>query len=182
MKKVGLALLFLLVGTLVLSVPYGILGSSNLVWGEDDQYGRVPIPSARLLHLPAREIDVSYAADVVGRGNETPDLPLPKLTLSVQRPGGPDDVKFDNSIDVSDNANEDGVNTQRRVWKIHVPKAGDYRVVAGGDPITGEANPQFWFGHGPPLPGTFVPILGFATTLAIGGFFLFNRRRAAQRP
>ena len=131
MRKVLLGLLFLFVGTFVVSVPIGVLGSSNLVWGEDNQYGSVPVPGTKVLHLPAREIDVSYAVDIVGRGNETPDVPLPKLSLSVVRVGGPDDVRFTESIGDSSNANADGANTQRRVWKIDVPTAGVVWLLLG---------------------------------------------------
>jgi hypothetical protein len=179
MKTVGYVALFLVMGTLLFSIPIGIFGSSNIVWGEEDQYGTVSIPGHKVLHLPAREIDVVYAATVVGRGNETPTLLIPKLSLSVIRPGGPDDVKFDDSVGDTGNADGHGADTQRRVWKIHVPKAGAYRIDAGGDPVTGEANPQFWFGHGPPIPGTLVPVIGFAITLVVGGVFLLRRR---QRP
>jgi hypothetical protein len=42
--RLGLRVLLFLLAILVTCLPVGILGSSNLVWGEDNQYGRVDVP------------------------------------------------------------------------------------------------------------------------------------------
>ena len=155
-----------------------MFGSSNIVWGEDDQYGIVDVPGQKVLHLPARKMDVSYAVDIVGKGNETVDVPIPKLSLSVVRVGGPDDVKFKESFGSSENANEDGVNSQRRVWKIDVPKAGDYRVEADGDGDVGRDQPGALVrprAADPRLHGA--DPRGDLTLIAMAVYFVRQRRR-----
>ena len=71
-------------------------------------------------------------------------------------------------IGSSSNANDNLVNTQRRAWSVQVPQDGDYRVTAGGDFLGVGVNPQFWFGHGPPLPGTLVPVVAAGLVLLLG--------------
>src|SRR3954452_7346635 len=73
------------IAVLVASIPVGILGSSNIVWGEDNQYGQVHLPGTAVLHLPAGSVRVSVAIFLAGRGNATPALPFPSdlaLTLT----------------------------------------------------------------------------------------------------
>jgi len=159
----------------------GILGSSNIVWGEDNQYGRVDVPSTKVLHLPGREIDVSLAVEIVGKGNETVDVPVPRnLALHVTPAAGGPAVAQDTDLGDGDNAMGDGVNSQVRVWKIKVPHDGDYKVVTDGTFNGAEINPQLWFGHGPPIPGGWVPVL---TTIIVvlGGLAFFSARRLHER-
>jgi hypothetical protein len=143
-----------LLATFVVGIIVGILTASNLVWGEDNQYGFVKLPGKKVLHLPARDIDVSLAVHILGKGNETVDVPIPsRLALSVVPTGDSPRVDVTRDLGASTNANADGVNSQRRVWRIHVPADGDYRVTARGRYPGGGVNAQLWFGHGPPLSG-----------------------------
>ena len=172
-----------LLATLVLCAPVGILGSSNLVWGEDNQYGKVPVPGSRVLHLPSGSVDVSAAMAILGKGNETVDVPIPRdLALTVVPVGGGAPAVVHRDLGDSTNAMDDGVDSQRRVFKVDVPHDGDYRVRTDGSFFAGELNPQLWFGHGPPIPGTFVPFIAAALALLGGLVFLYFRRRSAARP
>jgi hypothetical protein len=173
---------FVLAWFIVLTVV-GIFGSSNLVWGENNQYGRVDVPGTKVLHLPAREIDVSAAMHILGKGNETVDVPIPDDASVVVRPvTGEATVRIRRDLGDSTNAMDDGVNSQRRVWKIDVPREGDYRVTAAGSFAAAEINTQLWFGHGPPIPGDDVPLVAVLIVLLATpvGVLIARRRRAAR--
>jgi hypothetical protein len=158
-----------LLATLVVCVPIGILGSSNIVWGEDDQYGRVDIPGTGVVHLPADSVDVNVAIALPGRGNETPELPLPSnLAMTVTPVSGTTQPTVTRDVGDSSNANDNEVDTQRQVWVVDVPVEGDYRIIARGDFRSIGVNAQLWFGHGPPLPGTLVPVVAAAVVLIAG--------------
>ena len=110
------------------------------------------LPGKKVLHLPASDIDASLATDILGKGNETVDVPVSSsLALSVTPVDGPQAAVVTARPRHSKNANADGVNSQRRVFVVHVPVDGDYRVRAHGEVPFAELNPQLWFGHGPPL-------------------------------
>jgi hypothetical protein len=168
--RVGLLALGWLLATLVLTVPIGILGSSNLVWGEDHQYGRMDVPGTKVLHLPGHTVDVNVAVDIPGKGNETVDVPLPSdLSLTVSAVDGSSRPKITRDVGDSDNANDNRVNSQRRVWRVHVDHAGDYRVTGRGNFLGVGVDPELWLGHGPPIPGTYVPFIA-AILVLMGGF------------
>jgi hypothetical protein len=181
--RVGLVVLLFLVAVLVVCVPIGVLGSSNIVWGEDNQYGRVDIPGSKVLHLPGRTIDVSLAVALPGRGNGTPDVRIPRsLGLTVLPVGGGAPVGIRQDLGDSSNANDDHVDTQRRVWKVQVPKDGDYRVTARGNTLGFGVNPQLWLGHGPPIPGPFVPLIAaIIVVIAAAAKFLVLPRLRGRR-
>jgi hypothetical protein len=153
------------------------------VWGEDNQYGRVDVPGTTVLHLPAGAVRVSVAIHLVGRGNQTPDLPLPSdLSLAVSPVNGSGQPVLTRVNESSSNANADDVNTQRQVWTVQIPQDGDYHVTAQGTFLGIGVNPQLWFGHGPPLPGTLVPVVaaGLVVVAYLVWFHLLpaiNRRR-----
>jgi len=166
MGKFGRLALAFFVGTLALSIPIGILGSSNLVWGEPNQYGKIPVPGHDVLRFPSGTVDVAVAAILVGRGNETPSFPLPSdLTLTVIPVEGSAEPTVVDSVGAPSNAMADDADTLRRVWRIEVPSDGDYRVAARGTFGGAFVDPQMWFGHGPPLPGELVPVIAAALTL-----------------
>jgi hypothetical protein len=183
-KRTTLTVVIFLVALFFVGNIVGILGASNLVWGEDNQYGIVAVPGTKVLHLPERDIDVSLAVDIIGKGNETVDVPIPsRLAMSVSPVDGAEPVQVTRDLGGSTNADADGVNSQRRVWRIHVPADGDYRVRARGNFPGAGINPQLWFGHGPPLPGGW-PWLVAAVIVAIGGLvrYLIRRRRRGSAP
>ncbi len=165
-------------------IPVGIFGSSNLVWGEPNQYGRVAAPGTGVVHLPAGDVDGTVAMIIPGRGNETPTVLLPDdLALTVVAVDGSGTATVTRHVGSSGNAMDNKADSQRRVWKIDVPHDGDYRATARGGFSGVGVDVAIWFGHGPPIPGTSVPIIGLVlgsiTTLVI---WLVRRRRAAPSP
>ncbi|HEX4305102.1 MAG TPA: hypothetical protein VHZ54_03620 [Solirubrobacterales bacterium] len=177
---------FLLVSTFV-AIPLIFL-NSNLLWGEANQYGRVPIPGHKVIHLPAGEIEVTVAAALPGRGNETPELLLPPLTLTMKARGGQEAPTVAEDIGSSVNANDSEVDTQRTAWKLQVPEEGDYLAVLKGDFTGYGVNAQAWFGREPnPLHGwqvilaaMAITLLGYAVWLLFGA--LRKRRRGPGPP
>src|ERR1700742_4031264 len=105
---------FLVISVFV-AIPLIFL-NSTLVWGEANQYGRVPIPGHKVIHLPAGAVEVSVAAALPGRGNETPELLLPPLDLTMKARGGQEAPTVEEDIGDSVNANDDEVDTQRTAW------------------------------------------------------------------
>ena len=79
-----------MMATMVIAFPVGLFASSNIVWGEDNQYGRVPIPGTQVVHIPAGQATVSVAVALPGRGNATPTLHLPDVSFDIKAvDGGP---------------------------------------------------------------------------------------------
>jgi hypothetical protein len=157
---------FLLISVFVF-LPLVFL-NSNLVWGEGNQYGRVPIPGHKVLHLPSGAVEVGVAAALPGRGNETPELLLPELTLTMKGRGGQEAPTVAEDVGTSVNANDSEVDTQRTVWKLHVPEDGNYLAIVQGDFTGYGVNAQAWFGREPnPLHGWQVFLFAMLVT-AVG--------------
>lgn len=177
---------FLLISVFV-AIPLIFL-NSNLVWGEGNQYGRVPIPGHKVLHLPSGAVEVSVAAALPGRGNETPELLLPELTLTMKAKGAQEAPTVEEDIGPSVNANDSEIDTQRTAWKLHVPEEGNYLAVLQGDFTGYGVNAQAWFGREPnPLHGWQVFLFAMlltavGTPLYFGIQALWRRRRARQNP
>jgi hypothetical protein len=172
---------FLLISVFV-AIPLIFL-NSNLVWGEANQYGRVPIPGHKVIHLPSGAVEVSVAAALPGRGNETPELLLPTLNLTMKARGGQEAPTVEEDIGTSVNADDSEVDTQRTVWKLHVPEEGNYLAVLKGDFTGYGVNAQAWFGREPnPLHGWQVflfamLVTAIGTPLFYGVMALWRRRR-----
>jgi cell wall-associated NlpC family hydrolase len=155
---------FLLISVFV-AIPLIFL-NSNLLWGEANQYGRVPIPGREAVHLPAGSVEVTVAAALPGRGNETPELLLPPLNLTMKAKGAQEAPTVTEDIGPSVNANDSEVDTQRTAWKLQVPAEGDYLAVLKGDFTGYGVNAQAWFGREPnPLHGWQVILVAMAITL-----------------
>jgi hypothetical protein len=175
---IGAYFLVALVATMVVGIA-----NSNIFWGEANQYGRVPIPGKRVLHLPSGDVLVNVAAALPGRGNETPDMPLPKLTLAVIPTGGESEPTVSNDLGYSTNADDEYVDTKRQVWKVHLPESGDYLALIKGDFTGYGVNAQAWFGSEPaPVHGGMIPLLGALIALVIFPLILlFNYLRRRRR-
>lgn len=177
---------FLLISVFV-AIPLIFL-NSNLVWGEANQYGRVPIPGHKVIHLPSGAIEVTVAAALPGRGNETPELLLPTLNLTMKARGGQEAPTVEEDIGDSVNANDSEVDTQRTAWKLHVPEEGNYLAVLKGDFTGYGVNAQAWFGREPnPLHGWQVILFAMlvtavGTSLYYGIEALWKRRRRRNGP
>ncbi len=176
-KRVLVAIGAFLLATLIVCVPVGVLGSSNIVWGEPDQYGRVDFPGSGVVHLPAGSVDAALGLDIPGKGNVSVELPVPSdLSLSVVPVSGSATPTVTRDLGPSNNANDDLANTVRRVWRVEVPEEGDYTVTGRGHVRAIGINAQLWFGHGPPIPGTLVPFIAAGLVL-LGSLVWFVVRR-----
>jgi hypothetical protein len=169
-----------LLATLLVCIPIGVFGSSNIVWGEPDQYGRVDFPGTGVVHLPAGSVDAALALDIPGKGNQSVDLPVPSdVSLSIAPVSGSATPMITRDLGQSNNASDDFANTVRRVWTIEAPEEGDYTVTGRGRVRSIGINAQLWFGHGPPIPGTLVPLIA-AVIVLLGAlvWFVVNRVRS----
>jgi hypothetical protein len=168
-----------LLATLAFCVPVGLLGASNLVSGEDHQAGRFAVPASKFVHLPAGTLDASLAIDVVGAGDAAAALPLNdsfKLVIT-SVPSAPR-VVVKRDVGPIHDADDPHLNTQRRVWTVQVPSAGNYYVTTYGNFTAVGSDPEVWLGHGPPLSGAMVlPVSAVLALLTGGLWFLVRRRR-----
>jgi hypothetical protein len=181
LPRIGIAVLV----TLVLGIIGGIL-ESNIVQGDYiAKYGTVPVPGSKVLHLPSKTVDVRYAVLLPGRGNETPDVPVPRnlgLAVTAVDPGAPaptvkrDVGSSENSGDVAD------TDTAIQLWKVEVKHDGDYRVTARGGSFHA-VNPKLLLGSGPAVPIGFVFLGAFVIGVLVAIFWpqifgLFARLRS----
>jgi hypothetical protein len=166
-----------LLATLIVCIPIGVFGSSNIFWGEPDQYGRVDFPGTGVVHLPSGNVDAALALYIPGKGNEDIELPVPpSISLALVPVSGSATPTITRDLGQSNNASDNFANTVRRVWKVDVPEEGDYTATTHGHVRSIGINAQIWFGHGPPIPGTLVPIIAAAVVL-LGGLVLLVRNR-----
>jgi hypothetical protein len=188
-SRVGLAFLYaivFLVAVLIVAVVIGVI-NSNLFWGEANQYARIDIPGAKTVHLPQGTTEGTVAVALPGRGNETPELLLPRLDLWVTPLGEAGKAGIDEAVGSSVNANDKYDDTSRVVWKIHSPSGGDYRVRVAGDMTGYGVNSQLWLGYQPGwVHGTTIWFLA-AAIVALGAVLFFaisrwRRRRPAPEP
>jgi hypothetical protein len=162
-----------LLATLIVCIPIGVFGSSNIFWGDPHQDGRVDFPGTGVVHLPAGDVDAALALYIPGKGNESVDLPVPSsVSLSIAPVNGSATPTVTRDLGPSNNANDNFVNTVRRVWRVDVPEEGDYAVTCRGRVRAIGINAQLWFGHGPPIPGPLVPLIAAALVL-LGAFVRF---------
>jgi hypothetical protein len=170
-----------LIAWFVLMMPVGVLGSSNLVWGEPNQYGRVDVPGTAVLHLPAGTVDITAAVYLPGKGNETVTLPIPSgLSVSVAPVDGGAQPVVTEAIGTSGNTTDNTTNAIRTVWKATITRDGQYRITTGGSFTGIGIHPQLWFGHGPPLPGIYVPVVA-AVLVVLGALVWLPVRRWSKR-
>ena len=160
-----------LLATLVVAVVIGVV-NSNLFWGEANQLARIDIPGAGTVHLPGGTTEATVAVALPGRGNETPELLLPELDLSVTPMGEAGKAEIDEDLGESVNANDKYDDTSRVVWKIKTPSSGDYRVRVAGDMTGYGVNAQLWLGHQPAwIHGTAIWFVAMAIVLAAAFVF-----------
>jgi hypothetical protein len=175
-----------LLATLLVGIVLGLL-NSNLIWGEANQYGRVPIPGKKVVHLPSGEVQVNVAAALPGRGNQTPELLLPPLTLTMSAlHPGEEAPTVAEDLGSSTNANDNEVDTQRRTWKLEVPAAGSYLAKVSGDFTGYGVNAQIWFGREPaPLNGWMIWVVAALIVVVLGAIWVavawLARRRSKRR-
>jgi hypothetical protein len=171
--RVALAIGAFLLATLVVCMPVGILGASNIIWGDEHQYGSMRVPGSEVVHLPSGDVDVTLAIYIIAKGNQTIDVPVPRdLRLALTPVGGGAPVPLTYDLGTSGNTLSNDTNSERKIWTAHVPSDGDYRATARGTTSFVGINAQLWFGHGPPIPGVYVPLVS-AITVLVGGLLWF---------
>lgn len=138
-------------------------------------YGEVPIPGEGTVHLPAGEVTVSLHTRVISSPSGG-GLPVPPLSLGVLSPAGVADPEFTESVGITTTVNND---SRRRLWRMRVAAAGDYRITTAGD-VGGFISPRLAFGrsgaHGS-LPWVFAAVFGLGTVGLIGARWWGLRRR-----
>jgi Short C-terminal domain len=135
---------------------------ANTALSRIDANGTVPVPGTSVLHLPAGEVDISFATNsAVANGGSfyTPGMDL--KVAPVSESGASPTI-----TDSSGGASTIGSRTSARVWKMQVPTAGDYRVTVDGN-ASAYINPKLLFGQSP--PGGLIVKLGL---IALGGLGL----------
>jgi hypothetical protein len=157
-------LLAVLGGVLLLTIVAQII-NANLVSdvGDATRYGEVHIPGSAVLKLPSGSLEVFVRASQPA----TPDAP-PGLRLSVTRVGGDGPP----GVLTSDRGGQFGITDRaldvsyRRVWRLELPQAGDYRVTASGV-LTRDDPRALAFGHGPPASAARIWAFGGGAMLVV---------------
>jgi hypothetical protein len=182
MKALGTQVAYWFACVLVSCVVLGFF-DSNVFWGNGDQYGKIDIPGSAVVHLPARSVDASVAALFPGRGNETPNVPIPRdATLQVAPVSGGASVSIERSLGSSENAPGSQQDAMIRVWKVDVPADGDYKVSIDGDFAGLGVNQQLWLGHKGPLSDAAFLIAGVLLgSVVFVGITGFRSRKAHPR-
>lgn len=143
-----------------------------------DAYGEVPIPGTGTVHLPAGEVTVSLHTRVISSPSGG-GLPVPPLSVTVTPPDGVPDPEFEESYGMTTTVNND---TRRRVWRIYVAEAGDYRMTTDGE-VGAYIAPRLAFGK-PSSHWTLVWVFPVIFVLGlldlIAGRVLASRRRRPE--
>ena len=137
---VAIAVVLMVVGGLGFAVA---LALNAFVFDKYNAYGEVPIPGASTIYLPAGEVTISLHTRVISSPSGG-GLPVPPLSLEVQPPDGVAQPAVEESIGVSTTVNNDA---HRRLWRMHVVTAGEYRIATEGE-VGGFIAPRLAFGHG----------------------------------
>ncbi|HEY6399354.1 MAG TPA: SHOCT domain-containing protein [Solirubrobacteraceae bacterium] len=134
---------------------------ANTALSQIDAYGTVSVPGTKVVHLPADEVDISFATNSASTGGSfyTPGMDL-KVTPASGSGMNP------TITDSSGSASTIGSQTHARVWKMQVPNPGGYRITVDGN-TSAYINPQLLFGQSPP-DGLIVKL----GVIALGGLVL----------
>jgi hypothetical protein len=136
-------------------------GSLGFASGDLASDGVIPIPGTKTVHLPAGTVLASFDA-LTG---DVAAMPLPELSLVVHPVAGGADPRL--SVARSTTTNSSG-ESETLAAKIHVVKAGDYRVS-----ITGGGNynaPKLLLGHSG--AGRWLPIVLIAVVVDLAIFLV----------
>ena len=108
------------------SASHAGAGDLGFVGGDLSSYAVIDVPGTKTVHLPTGTVEASFDA-LTG---DVAAMPLPELSLGVHPVGGGADPKI--TVARSDTINSGG-ESETLAAKIHVVKAGDYRVsITGG--------------------------------------------------
>jgi hypothetical protein len=134
-------------------------------------YGRMDVPGAAVVHLPAGQVDVAYHAYVPGSTDDV-NLVIPSIDISAAPANGDGPAaSLEESYGATVTINNDA---HQRVARMQVPREADYRVKATA--TTSAIRPELWFGHGGPAGRILAG--GLAITLAFVFVWITARQRA----
>jgi hypothetical protein len=170
----------------LICIPIGV-ANSNLFWSESNQYGRVPIPGHKRIHLPSGKVQINVAAVLPGRSTQIPELLVPDLKVSLIPPKGIAEPKIERDFGETTNALDKYADTQRRIAYAQVETAATYLVVVRGDFTGYGVNGTLWFGYeAAPIHGVTIWFLGMgiAALVFLAAFvvWLIRGRRRQNAP
>jgi hypothetical protein len=144
-----------------------------------DKYGSVHLPGSAILELPAGSLEVM----VHGDGSTALDVPRGlRLTVVPVGAGLPTPVLTRDRGGQFGLSGRSGSDEFRRIWRLHTPRAGAYRVTVSGVDSAGDTR-ELTFGHGPPASAVEIweiaGIVMLAVLLAWTAARLAARARAA---
>jgi hypothetical protein len=154
-----------LIAIAVLTLAF--LAISRIAIGDYAKYGKVDVGDSAVLHLPAGSVAVGLAKHEFTFNGRTPDISVPGgLTLNVVSAasgGAAATVRRDEEASPS-GYSDSKANVEVRLWRLQVPRDGDYRVTSGGD-----AGPsgELVFGGGPTLSAGYVWLVAGILWLAV---------------
>lgn len=144
------------------------LALNAFVFDRYDAYGEVPVPGTGSIALPSGEVTVTLHTRVIS-GPSGGGLPVPPLSLQVQPPAGVEQPVMEESLGITTTVNND---SRRRVWRMRVAAAGDYRITTDGQ-VGGFITPRLAFGHSSPY-GSLVWVFPALFGLGIVGMIGFR--------
>jgi hypothetical protein len=157
--------------------------------GHPARYGQVQIPGSATVSLPAGSVDLTLESDVdEGFGLKVPArlaVAVTAVTPSSPAPTVTRDVGGDYSTTGGATQRVNGVpNTYRRLWKVDVPRAGEYRVVSGPPGLENPDGLLLDVGHSPGLGDVQIwERVGIAWLIVMALWFsarLVDRRRRSR--
>ena len=164
-------------GWLLVDSVVGFVASMMAYFFTDDykDYGEVPIPGTRTLHLPAGDVTVSFHSSHTEGFNGWEggsDLPIPQdLEMTITPPSGVAEPNVTESMGETTTSNDDA---HRPVRVAHISQAGDYTIKTNGK-VTPFVSPRLAFGH--PSRFSFLPwLFGGLCVVTLVAFLTTMRR------
>ena len=146
----------------ILAVVWFALG--GLPFTNHAAYGRVPVPGAGALVLPAGDIRINFEEDGIVGENDSADMPADLLVMVSGAAGAVPVERISASLFSSSTNNTGHV----PYGKIDSPSTGTYQVTTAASEQTSAVSPRVTFGEppwnpfGPPIVGALLILAPFA--------------------
>ncbi len=155
------ALILLGVGAILAGVWF-VLG--GLPFSNHAAYGRVPVPGAGSVALPAGEVRINFEEDGINGENDSADMPADLVVVVTGATGAVPVERISANLFSSSTDNTGHV----PYGKIDSPAAGTYHVTTSASQPTSAVSPRVTFGEplwnpfGPPVVGALLIVAPFA--------------------